>query len=260
MIDLHCHILPGIDDGPETTDESMEMCRMAASDGIETIVVTPHFSPGIRKYIPGEITGLIDTLTEQLAKEGVGIRLLPGADITITPELLNHLKSEKYLTINKNGRYFLAEFPSNMVPPNWDAFLLSFLCSDMIPIITHPERNLWFLNNPEALYQIVSKGVMVQITAMSITGGFGADAREFCAFLLEHNLVHVIATDAHSTTYRPPLLKEAVNQAADIVGKERAISLVSSIPAAIIEGNTVSLPVPIRQVNKKKRWMQRLYN
>ena len=150
MIDLHCHILPGIDDGPETTDESMEMCRMAASDGIETIVVTPHFRPGIRRFISGEIIGLIDTLTEQLEKEEVGIRLLPGADIAITPELLNHLKSEEYLTINKNGRYFLAEFPSDMVPPNLDKFLISFLSADMVPIMRYVP--FWYERLPKILH------------------------------------------------------------------------------------------------------------
>lgn len=258
MIDIHCHILPDTDDGPETIDESLEMCRMAASEGIETIVVTPHFRPGKHEPSSGEIYRRIELLTCRIKQDGIGIRLLPGADVRITPELSDHLRNIEHLTINKTGRYFLAEFPSTAVPPDWENFLLSFVGAGIIPVITHPERSSWFLNNPDALYNVVSKGVLVQITAMSLTGGFGDDAQEFCVFLLEHNLAHVIATDAHSVAHRPPRLKEAVELATEIIGRERAESLVSSTPAAIIEGKPIGLPVPIKRVKKKKTWIQRL--
>lgn len=257
MIDLHCHILPGIDDGPETIDEAVDMCRIASADGIKTIVATPHFNPGIYENSSEKVFSLINKLGAKAKEKGIDIRILPGADIAVTPELPVYLKKEGYLTINRTGRYFLAEFPAAAAPPGWDLFLLSFLNSGTIPVITHPERNSWFLEHPDALYDVVKKGVMVQVTAMSITGDLGEDIQEFSIYLLKHNLVHVIASDAHSAAYRLPLLSHAVRMAGDVIGKEKAYSLVTSIPAAIIEGRHVSLPGIIAPVRHKKRWFQR---
>lgn len=259
MIDIHCHVLPGIDDGPETMDEALDMCRMAASDGIKTIVATPHFNPGVYEPVSAKVFGLIAELETRAKEKGIDIRILPGADIAVTPELPGHFKKEEYLTINKNGRYFLAEFPPASVPPKWDAFLLSLLSSGMVPVITHPERNSWFMEHPDALYSIVSKGVMVQITAMSITGGFGEQVQEYSISLLQNNLVHVIATDAHSAAWRPPLLSEAVKMASDMIGEDKAKALVTTIPASIIEGKAVSLPEPVQPCRKKKGWLQKAF-
>lgn len=258
MIDIHCHILPGIDDGPETIDEAIDMCRMAAADGIKTVVATPHFKPGMYEPAFARVNELIDAVAARAKEEGIDIRVLPGADVSVTPELLVHLKKEKHLTINRNGTYFLAEFPSAAVPPNWDAFLLFLLKSGFVPIITHPERNAWFLTHPESLYSIVSKGVLVQVTAMSITGEFGENIQEFSIFLLEHNLVHVIATDAHSASYRQPELRAAVKMAGDIIGKEKAEALVTSIPEAIINGRPCPITEPVRRTQKDKTWLRKL--
>ncbi|MBI5204612.1 MAG: hypothetical protein HZA11_06820 [Nitrospirae bacterium] len=259
MIDIHCHILPGIDDGPETIDEAVEMCRMAHADGVKTIVATPHFNPGVYEPASAKVFGLAAELETRAKEKGIDIRILPGADVAVTPELPGHLKKEEYLTINSTGRYFLAEFPPASVPPKWDAFLLSLLSSGMVPIITHPERNAWFMEHPDALYSIVSRGVMVQITAMSITGAFGEDIQRYSIFLLQNNLVHVIATDAHSAAYRPPLLSEAVKMSSDMIGEDKAKALVTTIPVAIIEGKSVSLPEPVRPRGKKKGWLQKVF-
>ena len=257
MIDLHCHILPGIDDGPETIDEAVDMCRIALVDGIKTIVATPHFNPGIYENSSEKVFSLINKLGAKAKEKGIDVRILPGADIAVTPELPAYLKKEEYLTINRTGRYFLAEFPAASPPPGWDMFLLYFLNSGTIPVITHPERNAWFLEHPDALHAVVKKGVMVQVTAMSITGDLGEDIQKFSIYLLKHNLAHVIATDAHSSAYRQPLLSHAVRMAGDVIGKEKAYAFVTSIPAAIIEGRHVFLPGIIKPVRHKKRWFQR---
>lgn len=260
MIDIHCHILPGIDDGPGTMDESLEMCRIAASDGIKTIVATPHFNPGLYEPHSAEVFKLINALQTRVKEEGFDLRILPGADVTIAPGLQARLKSEMHLTMNKKGKYIILEFPSANVLPNWEEFLLSLLHSGIIPIISHPERNAWFIKHPLTLFPVVREGVIVQITGMSITGEFGDDARKCSIFLLKHNLVHVIATDAHSSTFRPPLLTNAVTAAADLIGKDRAQALVTSIPRAIIEGKPVFLPKPFEPPQEKKRWLQKIFN
>ncbi|MDP3029164.1 MAG: CpsB/CapC family capsule biosynthesis tyrosine phosphatase [Deltaproteobacteria bacterium] len=245
MIDIHCHILPGMDDGPASLGEALAMCHAAAADGVTTIVAAPHFKPGTYEFTGPEILATVDILDAEAKKEGLDIRILPGAEVTVSPEMPAYLQTGKYLTINNNGRYFLAEFSPLSVPADWDAFLLGFLRSGMIPIIAHPERNAWFMRHPDALSSAVQRGLMVQITAASVTGCYGDEARDFSVYLLKQNLVHAIGSDGHSANLRLPLLAEAVSLAADVVGKERAEALVTSIPQAIIEGRDIPVLGPI---------------
>lgn len=256
MIDIHCHILPGLDDGPSTLDESLEMCRIASADGIATIVATPHFKPGT--YAIHDLSGHIRTLQNELDRQGIGITILPGADVSVTPELPAYLSQYRELTINGSGRYFLAELPHEAIPAHWDQFLLSQRSKGIVPIITHPERNRWFLNHPDALAPFVMSGGLVQITAMSVTGGVGPDVREYCLFLLRRHLVHVLATDAHSTAQRPPILSAALHAASELIGESAAKRLVSDNPQAIIEGRPVDAPEPVMITVKKRSWFQKV--
>lgn len=261
MIDIHCHILPGMDDGPASLGESLAMCRAAAEDGIGTIVAAPHFKPGTYEFTRPEILDRIRVLQAAVKKEGMNVTILPGAEVTVSPEMHAHLAPEKGLTIN-GGRYFLAEFSPHSVPSQWDTFLLSFLASGMTPIIAHPERNAWFMTHPEALSAAVQSGILVQITAASLTGGFGEEARDFSIRLLRSNLVHAIASDGHSADLRPPRLAEAVSLAEELVGKEMARALVTSIPQAIISGRKIPALAPVGPyppiTEQNRNWFQRL--
>lgn len=256
MIDLHCHILPGIDDGPSTLDESIEMCRIAAADGIKTIVATPHFRPGT--YDCDDVGKHVAVLQEEIASRGIDLTILPGADVSVTPELVYHVEDDRRLTINGNGRFVLTELPHEAVPSGWDRFLLSLRERGITPILTHPERNRWFLSRPEALVPFVMAGGLVQITAMSVTGAVGDDVQEYCRFLLRSNLVHVIATDAHSIDQRPPVLSEAVKAAADIVGEANAYRLVRDNPRVIIDGLPLDVLEPVVMSAKKRSWFQKV--
>jgi protein-tyrosine phosphatase len=263
MIDIHCHILPGMDDGPGTFGVSLDMCRAAAADGIRTIVATPHFKPGIYESKDKEVFGAIDLLETAAREDGLALRILPGAEVAISPEMPAYLRQVRHLTINNNGRYFLVELPPMSVPPNWEGFLLSVMSSGFVPIIAHPERNVWFMNHPDAFSSAVGRGLMVQITAMSILGGFGPEVRDFSDFLLRRNLVHLIASDAHSPDFRRPALSEAVRRAAGIVGRERAEALVNAVPEAIIEGRDIPALPPLGSAYpenpQKKTWFARLF-
>lgn len=258
MIDLHCHILPGIDDGPETIDEAVEMCRIAHADGIRTIVATPHFRPGRYERSEEAVSNALERLRSEVARCKIDIMILAGADVTVTPELPLHLSQRRRLTINNEGRYFLAELPNGAVPAKWDHYLLSLIPRGFSAILTHPERNGWFLSHRDALYPFVHGGGLVQITAMSLTGEVGEAVRTYTHYILKQGLAHIIATDAHSADQRKPLLSGAVEAAASIIGKDAALRMVQDNPRAIIEGRRPDVAMPEQVVVPRRTWIERL--
>jgi protein-tyrosine phosphatase len=258
MIDLHCHILPGIDDGPETLDEAVEMCRIAHADGIRTIVATPHFRPGRYDHSEVEVSSAREGLCSEVARLGIDITILGGADVTVTPELPLHLGQRRGLTINNTGRFFLAELPNGSVPARWDQYLLSLINKGCTPVLTHPERNGWFLSHRDALHPFVGGGGLVQITAMSLTGEAGEAVQSYSRYILKQGLAHIIATDAHSAVQRKPLLSGAVAAAADIIGRDPAFRMVTDIPQAIIEGRRPDVDMPEQVVVPRRSWIERL--
>jgi len=252
LIDLHCHILPGIDDGPRTMAESLEMCRVALSDGIKTIVASPHvMSPLHVSPDPDRIT---DALTGLMECVDSGLEIVPGADVHAVPEILDRLKmSREGLTVN-GGRYILLEFSVFLTPAVMSGFIDRLLAEAVIPIVTHPERNPAIQDNPGLLFDLIQCGAMAQITAMSVTGGFGEKAESTAFALMKNNLAHIIASDAHDSRKRPPVLSEAVALAEEVVGGERARSMVVDYPRAVIEDMKIEdLPSPTRPRRKRRR-------
>ena len=236
MIDLHCHILPGIDDGPSSIDESIEMCRIAASDGISVLVATPHFTPGLYEPSSEQVFMAVDELAGRIKEEGLELKLLAGADVRISPELRGHLDTFPHLWLNGTSTHFLIELPHDEAPHNWESFLLPFQRSGLVPVLTHPERNPTFMTGLSSIRTFVANGGLVQLTAMSITGDFGPTVQDLAFEILEEGLAHVIATDAHSQTSRPPVLSAAVKLASHAVGEEAALSMVDAVPSRIIAG------------------------
>lgn len=246
MIDLHCHILPYIDDGPETLQETLEMCRMAVADGITTIVATPHQHNGVYENSAKTILKKVEEATLELKNANIPIELLPGADVFIDVQTGEKIQQGEIMTVNNTGRYFLLEFPAHSIPPNIEKIIFNLLLKNITPILTHPERIAEVQEYPDKIYSLVCSGVLSQITAMSLTGGFGSRAQKCARTLLKHHLAHIIATDAHSATGRPPLLSKAVEAASHIVGDEEATKMVTTIPLHIIRGEPVlNLPPPL---------------
>lgn len=232
MIDLHCHILPGIDDGPADINISIEMARIAAADGITTIVATPHVKE--RMHPASEIGERIAELNERLDALNIPVRILPGADVyaLLDPALLHPY------TIN-NTDYILIEFPHSHLPKNAKEVLFRLIMAGFLPIITHPERNPSIIRNPELLFDLLGSGALVQITADSLAGTFGPEKQACARYLLQHDVVQFIATDAHSSQYRRPILSAGLKNATKIIGKEKAQRLVSLYPEAVISGRPV---------------------
>ena len=236
MIDIHAHILPSLDDGPETTEEAIELCKVAANDGIKTIVATPHSKDGVYEAKSAEILKAVETLNLQLKANQVDIEILPGAEVHISVGLVESIKSGDVLTINNGGKFILFELPFVFIPPGTDKFVFNLKANGIVPIIAHAERISAFQKNPELVGQLVKIGALVQVNAPGLTGQAGPRERKFVEWLLKNRLVHFIASDVHSLTGRPPILSKAVECAAGIVGEEEAMALVCHNPEQIING------------------------
>jgi protein-tyrosine phosphatase len=243
MIDLHCHMLPGIDDGASDMRTALEMARIALADGIGTTACTPHIYPGLYLNDADGIRRAVSELRERLGEAGIALEVTHGADIQMVPELVQELRSGRFPTLH-GSRYFLFEPPHHAVPARFTASVFDALASGYVPVITHPERLTWL---DDAHYpwflEAARQGAWVQVTAGALTGRFGRRARYWGERLLGDGFVHILATDAHAITRRPPLLAEGRDAALRLVGAEEAGRLVEDRPLAIL-GNRDPREVP----------------
>lgn len=255
MIDLHCHILPGVDDGADSMEESLAMAKLAYADGIDIILATPHTLNGVYTNPFSKVSESVAALQGELDRHGIDIKICPGVDAHICAGMLERVREKAAGTVNDNGRYILVEFPPQIITPGAQEELYQLRLNGITPIITHPERNLAIQNTMQILVDFVEMGCLVQITAMSVTGEFGEEAMTVSHQILERRLAHIIASDAHSPNHRPPILSRAVETAADILGDwQEAEAMVEDTAEAILAGKIVEIP-EIREI-KKKRWWQ----
>lgn len=265
MIDLHAHILSGLDDGPRTLEESLRMCEIAYRDGIRTVVATPHTLNGVyendRQTILAKVQELNSALIEfeplshqhrdhsrgsEIDRAEPAIRILPGADVHFSDQTFHQLGHGKVMTMGDSGKGLLIEFPVQGMPHGAEDVLFRMITRGFIPIISHPERNVEVRRGLRRYQGMIRMGCLGQITAMSLTGGFGPAVKRVTEELLLKRLAHLIASDAHSTDGRPPILSSGVQAAARIVGREEAHRMVSEYPRAILEGQRPDLPEPMR--------------
>jgi protein-tyrosine phosphatase len=232
MVDIHCHILPGVDDGSRSWEMTREMCRIAADDGVRHIVATPHCNDEYA-YDRQRYEGLKSQLEE--AAEG-RIEFSIGCDFHFSYEnITDAIANPQRYSIN-GTRYLLIEFSDYGIPPNVAELLFQLTSRGMVPIVTHPERNPLLVRRPEKVLELIDAGALVQVTANSITGFWGAKTKQVAEWLLAQGAVHVVASDAHDPRRRRPVLSEARNALARLVGLEIADALVNDNPLAIVEG------------------------
>ncbi len=254
MIDLHCHILPGIDDGPDLFEESLYMARKAFSDGVLSVAATPHNLNGVYINIFEKISGSVENLQKMFNAYRVNIKLFPGSEEYFRPGLAHRLMSGESSTLNNTGRYVLVEFPFESFPSEAKDEFFQLKLKGITPIVAHPERNTTIQNKIELVSELISAGAMMQITAMSITGELGEAAKSCSHLMLENRMAHIIASDAHSADFRTPVLSHAVDVAAGILkSRQEAIAMVSEAPDAVLKGLPVCIPEH-RNVRKKKWW------
>jgi protein-tyrosine phosphatase len=246
MIDLHCHMLPGIDDGASDVSVSLAMAKASVSQGITTVACTPHILPGLYHNTGPEIRLATGRLQEILDKEQVPLRLTIGADAHISPDFIAGLRSGRLLSV-ADSRYVLVEPPHHTAPPQLEDFFFKLVMAGYVPIVTHPERLSWVPARYEAIKRLVAAGVWMQITAGSLTGAFGRSALYWAHRMLDEGCVHLIASDAHDTTQRPQNLAAGYECAAKRVGVEEAQCLVLTRPMGVLKDQPPSsLPGPLR--------------
>lgn len=232
MIDIHCHILPAIDDGSPDMETTMKMLEIAAKDGIHHIVASPHFRQGEEPSVQ-DILKNLRTVQEEALRRGSPVKLYSGADIRLTYELFEALDKEDLPAIN-NSRYFLLELP-DLIPPHLEDFIFESKIKGYVPIITHPERNYSLLSAFEKVDALRESGALFQLTAMSITGDFGRQIRKFSLHLLKKEYVDFVASDAHSTDRRIPVLSRAYTEVADVLSEDSARKMFMDNPRAVLE-------------------------
>lgn len=230
MIDIHCHILPEVDDGPKSWEMAEQMCRMAANDGTTHIVATPHANDRYhydRQYLSGLLTALQQRVGETP-------RLSLGCDFHLSFEnMRSALESPQTYCIG-TGRYLLIEFSNFGIPQQIDDWITQMRERDIVPIITHPERNPLLQQNAERVLRWVKQGCAVQVTGSIMTGAWGARAQETARWFFKKRAVHILASDGHDLSRRPPVLAEARNAVAKEFGEELAHALVEKNPGAVV--------------------------
>jgi protein-tyrosine phosphatase len=249
MIDLHCHILPNIDDGPQSLADSVEMAKQAEQEGIRVILATPHHRNEKYENHGQTIFRKVEEFNRVLKKENINLIVLPGQETRIFGEWVEGLGTGEILPLNQ-GKYVLVEFPFGHVPRYASQLLFDIQLKGYVPVIVHPERNQEIVENPEVLYQLVKRGALTQVTAASVIGHFGKTIKKFTLQLIEANLVHFIASDAHNTTSRGFKLVEAYGTIEKAFGSE-VVHMFRTNAELVLEGSSVYKEVPLR-VKKKK--------
>jgi protein-tyrosine phosphatase len=248
MIDLHSHILPGIDDGSKSLAMSLEMARIAVADGIRTMACTPHIYPGLYMNDAAGIRAACDALQATLREHGIELQLTTGADVHLVPGLIEGLRAGTIPSLH-GTRYVLLEPPHHVVPPRFAESVFQLITAGYVPVITHPERLTWMDDHYETMRQLVQAGAWMQITAGALTGMFGPRPKYWGERFIGDGLAHILATDAHSSTRRVPVMSEGLAVAEKLLGREEALQLVTGRPGALMRdlppSQVAPLPTPI---------------
>ena len=234
MVDLHCHILPGLDDGPPDMETSLEMAQLAVADGIDTIVATPHVLSG--KPLPAaQIRAATQALNETLRQREIELVVLPGAEVEMQARLPELVRTGQIMTPGDKGKYLLIELPFMGIPRLLEQMCFELQVTGITPILAHPERTELGGRKPQILEALVERGCLLQVNAGSVLGRNGRQSRRVALDLLRSGLAQILASDAHDPYYRPPELSTArteLVQAAKNVNFDR---LVEDVPRSIIE-------------------------
>lgn len=240
MIDLHCHYLPGIDDGAQTLDDAVELARAAVAAGITAAVMTPHVHPGRYDNKAAAIVKLCSAFQRVLKHKEIPLNVLAGGEVRVSSDILPMVERDEIPFIGQLDGYriMLLEFPHSHLVIGADKLINWLLARRIRPLIAHPERNKEVMRAVEKIEPFVKMGCFLQLTGASITGAFGKPAQEAGLKIIERGWATVVASDAHNLKHRPPCLNEAYTRLAELGGEDFAQELTSNTPRRIV-GNSL---------------------
>ncbi|WP_144560221.1 tyrosine-protein phosphatase [Shouchella miscanthi] len=252
MIDIHSHILPGLDDGAKTIEDSIAIAEQAVSEGVTAMVATPHHQHPNFPLLDGSfLHDAVAELNEELNKQGIPLTVMVGQEIRLYGDVPSDLASGSSLSL-ANSKYVLVEFPSNDIPVYATRLFYELGSQGYIPIIAHPERNKVIMESPNKLYELIKNGALAQLTSSSLTGYFGKDIQTLSEQLIEANLVHVIASDVHNTSNRTLRMQEAYQVVEDRFGSQLLFEYKENA-RLIVENKHIYLEPPERVTKKRKK-------
>lgn len=251
-VDIHCHLVPGIDDGAKDEAETLAMARMAVADGTETVICTPHQLGANRHNHGDEIRRRVQALQELLNEHRIPLVVLPGADVRIEDDMPQLLASGEVLTLADRRRHVLLELPHEIYLP-LEPVLEALKKHNLVGILSHPERNRGIMRTPEIIEPLVDAGCLMQVTCGSLAGSFGPECQEIAERFVSRGLVHFLATDGHGPKSRRPLFSQAAQRATQLVGEEATLKMCRDNPRLVAAGRDVA-PGPIAIAPPKRGW------
>lgn len=253
FVDIHCHLAHGIDDGAKDLEESLVMARMAVADGMGTMILTPHQLGAYRANSGEMIRQRVAELDQRLRQEGIPLRILPGADVRIEADMVSLLRTGEVLSLADRGKHVLLELPHELYMP-LEPLLTELSSLRLTGILSHPERNHGLLEDPRPIARLVDSGCLMQITAGSLLGTFGAPSRRLCELMLAQGLVHFVSTDAHGARTRRPLMHTAFERVAHLTDWQTACDLCCRWPALVADGKPVPAGRRTAPRLPRRRW------
>ena len=261
MIDLHTHILPGVDDGVPTLDDAIAFAKVAAADGTKTLVATPHYRDGFYVNPRAAVLEGVAALREALRGAGVALEVLPGAEVHICPDLVARVRAGHAPTLADNGKTVLFELSMSQHPFDLQNLVYQMRLAGLQVLFAHPERIRYFQDDVRRYEEVVRLGAFGQVTTGSVLGVFGEEIEEFSEELVRKRLVHVVASDAHNLRGRPPIMTSAVERLGAWVGDALARRMADEFPRAFLEGRDPDVPPPEQGTPRKgsvfSRWFSR---
>ena len=260
MIDIHSHILPGLDDGAKSLDDTLGIVRQLSKAGFKTLLATPHVLEGKDYLSPEEILATTEQVHRQVAEAGIPVEILPGAENYIFPDLANYMREGKLMTLGNTGKYLLVELPMLEIPHYADKVFFELQLLGVTPVLAHPERNKGLIDQPARLVEWAKKGVLFQLNFRSLRGRYGPKSQELAEMMLRSDLIHFLGSDAHRLSQRDLTYVEALQSVEEIVGEERFREVTLKNPQEVLWGKVLLrereyvLKEPIRTKKMRKLW------
>ena len=250
MIDIHSHLLPGIDDGAQNWEETIEMAKQAVESGTKEIVITHHILDNSQFKLESEIISKFDELEKRLTQAKIPLKLHLASELFYQFELdLTHRIS----TLDNNGRYFLVEFPMQGIPQGADELFFKLIMDGKTPIIAHPERNFGLLKNPQRAYDFVQRGVLLQLNAGSLDGKYGEGVKALAIAFMNSHLIHFVGSDGHNVHRRPMRIGDIYDTVVELWGEQRAKQIFFENPRKALAGESIKRPEPLPVEAVRKR-------